>query len=175
VAENFPFPLFSFLFLFFLIIYNPPQTPKPSRKDRKNLTKYYRMMTNLIGLNPRVALPHRAKIPTPLVSINTGTKDAPVLVQSLDGKTAATDDEIEEAEKKLDEYEQKECAVKQTLYGSISDRWLIEIKNLGTAAEAWTKLCALHENKSKIVAVDKCGQLQNLRMQDGANIQKHLV
>jgi hypothetical protein len=45
----------------------------------------------------------------------------------LDGKTATTNNEIEEAEKKLDKYEQKECAVKQTLYGSISDCQLIEI------------------------------------------------
>jgi hypothetical protein len=37
------------------------------------------------------------------------------------------------------------------------------------------KLCALHENKSEIVAMDKCRQLQNLQMQDGADIRKHLA
>src|SRR6267154_1598612 len=139
------------------------------------LTYRERVLTAVGSRGLKRYLEGRAKIPTPLVSINTGTNDAPVFVQSLDNKTPATEDEIEEAEKKLDEYEQKECAVKQTLYGSISDRRLIEIKNLGTAAEAWAKLCALHENKSEIVAVDKRGQLQSLRMQDGADIRKHLA
>ena len=77
------------------------------------------------------------------------------MVHSVDGTTIAIEDEIEEAEKKLDEYEQWECVVKQTLYGSISDRRLIKIKNLTTAGEAWKKLCSLHEDKYEIVAIDR--------------------
>jgi hypothetical protein len=36
------------------------------------------------------------------------------MVSSLDGRTPATEEQIEEAEKKLDKYKQCECAVKQT-------------------------------------------------------------
>ena len=37
------------------------------------------------------------------------------MVQTVDGTAAATEDQIEEIEKKIDEYEQKEYAVKQII------------------------------------------------------------
>jgi hypothetical protein len=97
----------------------------------------------------------RAKKPNGVTIINIGTEAAPNMVHSVNSTTLATADEIEEAEKKLDEYKQQECAVKQTLYGLISNRRLIEIKNITTAAEAWKKLCSLHEDKSEIVAINR--------------------
>jgi len=115
----------------------------------------------------------RVKQPNGVIIIDIGTAAAPNMVHSINGTTIATEVEIEEAEKKLDEYEQQECTVKQTLYGSISDRRLIEIKNLTTAAEAWKKLCSLHEDKSEIVAVNRRAHLQNLRMQEGGDVRAH--
>jgi len=115
----------------------------------------------------------RAKKPDGVTVINVGTEAAPNMVHSIDGTTFATEDEIEEAEKKLDEYEQRECTVKQTLYGSISDHRLIEIKNLTTATEAWKKLCSLHKDKSEIVAIDRRAHLQNLHMQEGGDVRAH--
>jgi hypothetical protein len=56
---------------------------------------------------------------------------------------------------------------KADIYGSISNCCLIEIKNLTTTADVWKKLCALHQNKSEIVAVDIQAHLQSLQMQDG--------
>jgi hypothetical protein len=114
------------------------------------------------------------KQPNGVVIIDIGTAAASNMVHSIDGTTIATEDEIKEAEKKLDEYKQWECAVKQTLYGSISNHRLIEIKNLTTAAEAWKKLCSLHEDKSEIVAVDRRAHLQNLRMQEGGDVHAHI-
>jgi hypothetical protein len=84
------------------------------------------------------------------------------------------EDQIEEAEKKLDVYEQCKCAVKQALYGSIFDCRLLKIKNLTTAAEAWKKLCSLHKDKFEIVAVDRCTHFQSLQMLDGGDIHTHM-
>jgi transcription initiation factor IIF auxiliary subunit len=61
-------------------------------------------------------LSHRAvKYCNQLAFINKGTKDVPDAVQTADGTTAATEDQIEEIEKEIDKYEQKDCAVKQII------------------------------------------------------------
>ena len=74
------------------------------------------------------------------------------MVNSLDGTTTVTEDQIEEllscmthlrkwsqgpkTEKQIDKYKQHKYAVKQMLYGSISNHCLIEIKNLTTSTKA---------------------------------------
>lgn len=44
--------------------------------------------------------------------------------------TTLTDDQVEEHEDKLDEYQQKEAAVKNQIYGTISDQMLIRVRTL---------------------------------------------
>jgi hypothetical protein len=154
-----------------LALYN---VPKLLDNGTNWITYRERVMTAVGSRGLKQHLEGRAKKPQEVVTIDIGTANAPKIVSSVDGTTEATEDQIEEAEKKLDKYEQRECAIKQALYGSISDRRLLEIKNLTTAAEAWKKLCSLHEDKSEIVAVDRRAHLQSLWMLEGGDIRAHM-
>lgn len=69
------------------------------------------------------------------------------LVESLDSITEATEDQLEKADKAIEDYIQNEAMTCQILYTCISDRRLLEVKSLITAADVWKKLCALHEDK----------------------------
>jgi hypothetical protein len=90
-----------------------------------------------------------------------------------DGITAATEDQIIENESKFDECDQKELAVRQAIYASISDRRLIGI-NLPTTSEMWRKLRELDERRSEMAAVDKRTTLQSLKCETGQDVRIHL-
>ncbi|KZP30369.1 hypothetical protein FIBSPDRAFT_726029 [Athelia psychrophila] len=69
------------------------------------------------------------------------------MIASLDGKTAATEEELEKAEKAFEDWIEKQAQARQILYHCISDRRLLEVKSCTTVAAVWTKLCAMHEQK----------------------------
>jgi hypothetical protein len=138
------------------MLYN---VPKLLNNGTNWITYHERAMTAVGSHGLKWHLEGHVKKPQEVVTIDIGTANTSKIVSSVDGTTEVTEDQIEEAEKKLDEYEQHECAIKQALYRSISDCCLLEIKNLTTATEVWKNLCCLHEDKSEIVVIDRRAHL----------------
>ncbi|KAJ6498279.1 hypothetical protein DFH09DRAFT_945507, partial [Mycena vulgaris] len=70
------------------------------------------------------------------------TAGSPLLLE--DRATAATTPQIEENEKKLDAYEQREGQVVQQIASTVNDRILLLIGELNgpTAAQVWTLVCS---------------------------------
>ncbi|KAJ8581324.1 hypothetical protein M405DRAFT_751978, partial [Rhizopogon salebrosus TDB-379] len=69
-------------------------------------------------------------------------------------KSAATDDEVEELENKIDEFFMKDSLVKQQLFSTISDRLLLRVQKLENAAKIWAEICTIHEGKTELVQID---------------------
>ena len=70
-----------------------------------------------------------------------------------DAKTKAID-AYNKAIEKVDEYNQREAAIKQQIYSTIPDSILNRIKEKTTAKEVWTALCDLVEKQGKMVEID---------------------
>ncbi|THH04537.1 hypothetical protein EW146_g10150, partial [Bondarzewia mesenterica] len=89
----------------------------------------------------------------------------------------AKDKEIEAYDKaieKVDEYDQREAAIKQQIYSTIPDSILNRIKDKTTTKGLWTVLCDLAEKQGKMVEIDVHCRLHDSRCQEGGNIRAHL-
>jgi hypothetical protein len=75
------------------------------------------------------------------------------VVTKKDG-TPATQTEIDELDKKIDEYYQKNSLVKQQIFSTITDRLLLRIQKLKDASEIWKEICQIHEGKTELVQID---------------------
>jgi hypothetical protein len=62
--------------------------------------------------------------------------------------------EIEERDKKIDEYDQKNSLVKQQVFSTITDRLLLRVQKLESASEVWAEICQIHEDKTELVQID---------------------
>jgi hypothetical protein len=52
-----------------------------------------------------------------------------------------TQTKIDELDKKIDEYQQKNTLVKQQVFSTIMDRLLLRVQNLGAASLIWAEIC----------------------------------
>ena len=57
---------------------------------------------------------------------------------------------VEEAEAKVDEYEQREFTARQQIYTTISDTMLLKVKNLLATTDVWAALVNEYEGKSEM-------------------------
>ena len=83
--------------------------------------------------------------------------------------------EIEELDKKIDEYHQKNSLVKQQVFSTIMDRLLLRVQKLDTASKIWAEICQIHEGKTELVQIDLCRRLQDARCDESADIKAHFV
>ncbi|KAG1831651.1 hypothetical protein DFJ58DRAFT_634162, partial [Suillus subalutaceus] len=81
----------------------------------------------------------RATKPLPF-AVDASTK----ALTKADG-TVPTQAEIDELDKKIDEYYQKDSLVKQQVFSTITDRLLLRVQNLKDASEIWKEICQIHE------------------------------
>ncbi|KAJ3473654.1 hypothetical protein NLI96_g12893 [Meripilus lineatus] len=58
--------------------------------------------------------------------------------------------EIAAAEKKLDEYHEREASVRDLIYSTLSDSQLLRVQRYSTAHDVWVALCSEHEGKTEI-------------------------
>src|ERR1700731_3754385 len=84
-----------------------------------------------------------------------------------------TDDEIEEKEKKLDEYEQKEYGAQHIMLTTVSPRLATLIKSK-TASEMWSVICNDATKKSQLHKVDTRRRLQSMVCDEDRDIKAHL-
>jgi gag-polypeptide of LTR copia-type len=88
-------------------------------------------------------------------------------------KSVATQTEIEEQEKKEDEFQQKDSLVKQHIFSTVSDQLLLHIQNLGQASNIWAEVCRIHEGKTEMVQIDLRRKLQDTRCEEGRDVTAH--
>ena len=74
-------------------------------------------------------------------------------VKKPDGSTAAPD-EIEEQDKKVDKYHQKDSLIKQQIFTTITDHILLHVQRLDGASKMWAEICKIHKTKTDLVQID---------------------
>lgn len=109
----------------------------------------------------------RAKEPIPF-NVDLNTK---ALKKKDD--TAPTQTEIDELDKRIDEYQQKNSLVKQQIFSTITDRLLLRVQKLETASEIWKEICQIHEGKTELVQIDLRRKLQETRCDEGGDVKAH--
>src|ERR1700719_1235631 len=108
-----------------------------------------------------------------------GTARKPIAYPEVNGVpmkkpgVEATDDELEEKEKKLDEYEQKEYGAQHVMLTTVSPRLATLIKSK-TASEMWSAICNDATKKSQLHKVDTRRRLQSMVCDKDGDIKAHL-
>ncbi|OJA10271.1 hypothetical protein AZE42_11943 [Rhizopogon vesiculosus] len=74
--------------------------------------------------------------------------------QEKDDGTEPTQTEIEDLDKKIDEFYQKDSLVKQQIFSTITDWLLLSIQKLQVSFLIWVEVCAIHEGKTELVQID---------------------
>jgi len=92
-----------------------------------------------------------------------------------DDGTEPTQTEIEDLDKKIDEFHQKNSLVKQQIFSTISDRLLLRIQKLEGANEVWTEICQIHEGKKQLVQIDLRRCMQETRCEEGGDVKVHFA
>ena len=100
------------------------------------------------------------------------TTDSSGKTVKADGSTA-TETEIEELEKKIDEYYQKDSLVKQHIFSTISDRLLLRVQNLDKVSKIWEEIRTIHEGKTELVQIDLRRRLQETQCEEGGDVKAH--
>jgi hypothetical protein len=96
----------------------------------------------------------------------------------LEGRvTVATAKQIEENEKELDTYAQKEAQAIQQIISTVNDRILLLIEELEspTAVQVWKLVCGEYESKSELVVADRRRRLQGMCCEDRDDVITHLT
>jgi hypothetical protein len=83
--------------------------------------------------------------------------------------------DIEECDKKMDEYDQKNSLVKQQIFSTITDQLLLHVQKLESASEVWVEICQIHEDKTKLVQIDLQRQLHEMRCDKGEDVKAHFA
>jgi hypothetical protein len=79
-----------------------------------------------------------------------------------------------EAEKKVDDYEQKEAGVKQQIFNTIYDSLLIRVQKHTKASDVWDAILKEMEGKSEMVKVDLQRQMLEKQCSEEADVKTHL-
>src|SRR6266481_4901695 len=88
--------------------------------------------------------------------------------------TVEEDERLEKAEKRWDEYYQREATVKAQIFTTVPESLLIELQKLKTAKDIWDAVCAKHEGKALTVKVDLRRHLYAMKCEDESQVRSHL-
>src|ERR1700677_2831809 len=91
-----------------------------------------------------------------------------------DGKTAATEEQLESKEAKMIEYEKREYLAQHIILSTTSVRLGAKIKDLTTAEGMWKKVKSDATTKSTLYLLDAEDQLTSMKLQDNDNPKIHL-
>ena len=109
----------------------------------------------------------------------TAVAPKPYVVQSevhvlADGKTPATEDQIELKETKIAEYDKREYLAQHIILSTTSTRLGVKIKGLKTAKEMWDIIKTDATTKSTLFILDAEDQLSNMKLADNDDPKTHL-
>src|SRR6202522_3378308 len=139
------------------------------RDNGSNWSDYYPRIQNAMGVKGlwRHVL-GTAVAPIPYV-ISQGK---PML---SDGKTPATEDEIEAKESKIIEFEKREYLSKHILLSTTLTRLGAKIKDLSTAEAMWKVVTEDATSKSTLYILDAEDQLSSMKLADNEDPKTHLT
>ena len=80
----------------------------------------------------------------------------------------------DKAEKRWDDYYQREALIKAQIYTTIPEALLIEVRKLSTAKEVWEAVCAKHEHRALTVKIDIRRRMYEMKCEDNSNVRTHL-
>jgi hypothetical protein len=147
---------------------DPANIPKLAEDGSNWITYKERMLTAIGARGLMRYVDGRAVKPVPF-DIDPKTR----LAKKPDG-SAPTQTEIDEHDKKIDEYYQKDSLVKQQLFSTITDRLLLCVQKLEGAAAMWEEIHDIHEGKTELVQIDLRRRLQDLRCEENGDTKAHL-
>jgi gag-polypeptide of LTR copia-type len=110
-----------------------------------------------------------------------GTASAPVpfpmtdgVAMLADGKTVATEDQLEQKESKIIEFEKREYLAHHILVSTTSTCLATKIKALPTAKEMWNTIKDDATSKSTLYLLDAEDQLSSMKLMDNDDPKTHL-
>ena len=138
------------------------------RDDGSNWSDYYPRIQNAMGAKGlwRHVL-GTATAPVPYVV----TEGIPML---SNGKTPATEDQIEAKESKIIEFEKREYLARHILLSTTSTRLGAKIKDLSTAEAMWKAVENDATSKSTLYLLDAEDQLTSMKLADDEDPKTHL-
>ena len=92
-----------------------------------------------------------------------------------DGKTPATEEQIEARETRIIDYEKRECLAQHVILLTTSTRLGAKIKDLKTANEMWDIVKADATSKSMLYLLDAEDQLASMKLSDNEDPKTHLA
>ena len=141
----------------------------PLRDDGSNFADYEPKVKVLCGAKGILKfLEGRARKPKELhvangVFMKPGTIDKP-----------ATEEEIENADTKMDTYEQNEAMCKHILMSSVSPRLCSKIKSLATPNSMWVAICTDVKNKSTLQKMDVRQLFKAMKLTKNSDAATHV-
>src|ERR1700726_4200525 len=136
------------------------------RDDRANWPDYQSKARTAMGARGLIRhVDGTARKPVAYPEVNRGPMKKPGV--------EATDDDLEEKEKRLDEYEQKEYGAQHVMLTTISPCLAMLIKSMSTS-EMWTVICNDATKKSQLHKVDTHRRLQTMFCDKDSDIKTHL-
>ena len=92
-----------------------------------------------------------------------------------DGKTPATEDQVESKELKIADFDKKEYLAQHVILSSTSTRLGVKIKSLKTAKEMWDVVTTDATSKSTLFILDAEDQLSAMKLEDNNDPKEHLT
>lgn len=145
-------------------IYSVPKLTESNWVDFKQRT--------ISSLNARGLHRHLTGTVCVLAPLPVST-DSPPTIFKQDGKTKATDEDIEENLNLIDQYVQKGALAIQQFHTTIPNTIMIQVQSKSTVVEMWKAICEIHEAKSDMIQADTCACLQNLKCGEKDDVKIH--
>jgi hypothetical protein len=92
-----------------------------------------------------------------------------------DGKTPASEEQVESREAKIEDFEKKHYLAQHIILSTTSTRLSSKIKNMKTAHEMWEAVKADVTTRSTLYLIDAENQLEGMRLSDSSDPKTHLV
>jgi hypothetical protein len=138
------------------------------RDDGSNWSDYEPRLKKAMGVKGLWAhVEGRAAAPKPYQMVNG-------IYLISDGKTPATEEQVEHRESRIMEHEHREYLAQHVILSTTSVRVGAFIKHLNTAKEMWEKVKQDATNKSTLYLIDAEDQLANMRVSDADDPKTHL-
>jgi hypothetical protein len=104
-----------------------------------------------------------------------GTAVRPILITTATSlsRIMATLEEVKENKREVAEYMQKDYLVQQHIFGTVTDRMMLQISHQTTGAEMWKEIKTLHEGKSALIKVDVRKSMLLARCDEGGDVKAH--
>jgi hypothetical protein len=99
----------------------------------------------------------------------------PILITTATSQSGitATTEEIKENRREVAEYTQKDYLVQQHIFGTVTDRMMLQISHQTTGTAMWKEIKTLHEGKSTLVKADVRKRMLLARCDEGRDVKAH--